>query len=103
MIRTVHDGIPVVEGIENPYRDFIVGIQFHPENDIIEGVLQRKDPSGLCDRDTCLRFFQALVKPLPNHFPERFEPPVSAGGFFGRGRRRFGNNGRSVYNKKDNA
>lgn len=44
MIRTVHDDIPVVEGIENPYRGFIVGIQFHPENDIIEGVLAGKGP-----------------------------------------------------------
>lgn len=68
MIRTVHDDIPVVEGIENPYRDFIVGIQSHPENDIIEGVLQGKDPSGLCDTDTCLRFFQALVKAASKSF-----------------------------------
>lgn len=68
MIRTVHDGIPVVEDIENPYRDFIVGIQFHPENDIIEGVLQGKDSSGLCDTDTCLRFFQALVKAASKSF-----------------------------------
>lgn len=44
MIRTVHDGISVVEGIENLYKNFIVGIQFHPENDIIEGVLAGKGP-----------------------------------------------------------
>lgn len=86
MIRTVHDGIPVVEGIENPYRDFIVGIQFHPENDIIEGVLAGKGPV----RPLRYRYVPAFLPGAGEGrfqiiFSERFEPPVSAGGFFVRG------------------
>lgn len=60
--ETVRGGISIVEGIENPYKDFIVGVQFHLENDLKEVLINGKDPSGFCDTDTCLRFFQALVK-----------------------------------------
>ncbi len=31
--QTIHDGVAIVEGIENPKKKFAVGVQFHPEND----------------------------------------------------------------------
>ncbi len=63
---TVHDGIPVVEGIENPYKTFMVGTQFHPENDVLEVIIRGKDPEWFCDADISLRFFQALVEAASN-------------------------------------
>lgn len=59
--QTVHDGIPVVEGIENPNKTFMVGIQFHPENDLVEVSQRGKDADKFCDNEICLRFFKALV------------------------------------------
>lgn len=60
--ETIRGGVSVLEGIENPYKDFIVGVQFHPENDLKEVLINGKDSAKFCDTDTCLRFFQALVK-----------------------------------------
>lgn len=60
--QTVSNGVAIVEGVENPYKKFCVGVQFHPENDLVEVGQRGKDASGFCDNTICLRFFQALVK-----------------------------------------
>lgn len=60
--QTVSNGMAIVEGVENPYKKFCVGVQFHPENDLVEVGQRGKDVSGFCDNTICLRFFQALVK-----------------------------------------
>jgi putative glutamine amidotransferase len=54
-------GLSLIEGVEDPSRTFAVGLQFHPENDIKNVVLLKKDPKGFADPDTCLKFFKALV------------------------------------------
>lgn len=54
-------GLSLVEGVEDPHRKFAVGLQFHPENDIKQVVLNHKDPKSYADVDTCLAFFKALV------------------------------------------
>lgn len=60
--QTIDNGVDIVEGIENPYKTFCVGVQFHPENDLVEVEQNGKDPAGFCNTATCLRFFKALVK-----------------------------------------
>ena len=50
-------GLSLVEGVEDPHRKFAVGLQFHPENDIKQVVLNHKDPKGYADVDICLAFF----------------------------------------------
>lgn len=54
-------GLSLVEGVEDPHRKFAVGLQFHPENDIKQVVLNHKDPKGYADVDICLAFFKALI------------------------------------------
>ena len=56
-----NQGLSLVEGVEDPHRKFAVGLQFHPENDIKQVVLNHKDPKGYADVDTCLAFFKALI------------------------------------------
>lgn len=60
--ETVDNGISIVEGIEDPYKTFMVGLQFHPENDLQQVYVNGKDPSKYMDTDTALKFFQELVK-----------------------------------------
>lgn len=59
--RTMDHGVEIVEGIENPNKKFEVGVQFHPENDLNQVLVQKKDPKSFCDLDTCMRFFKALI------------------------------------------
>lgn len=47
--QTVSNGVAIVEGVENPYKKFCVGVQFHPENDLVEVGQRGKDASGFCD------------------------------------------------------
>lgn len=54
-------GLSLVEGVEDPHRKFAVGLQFHPENDIKQVVLNHKDPKGYADVDICRAFFKALI------------------------------------------
>lgn len=54
-------GLSLVEGVEDPHRKFAVGLQFHPENDIKQVVLNHKDPKSYADVDICLAFFKALI------------------------------------------
>lgn len=59
-------GLSLVEGVEDPHRKFAVGLQFHPENDIKQVVLNHKDPKGYADVDICLAFFKALIAASQN-------------------------------------
>lgn len=60
--ETTDNGISLIEGIEYPKNTFSVGLQFHPENDLTEIIVNKKDKSKFCDEDICMRFFKALVK-----------------------------------------
>ncbi|MCH3949543.1 MAG: gamma-glutamyl-gamma-aminobutyrate hydrolase family protein [Acidaminococcus sp.] len=60
--KTVDNGVSIVEGVENPSKDFIVGVQFHPENDCSLAIAEGKPDEALCDVDTCLNIIKGLVK-----------------------------------------
>ena len=54
------NGLKLVEAVEMPDKTFIMGTQFHPEYTVQQVKLRKQtDP---CDVDTCLKFFQQLVK-----------------------------------------
>lgn len=59
--ETVDHGISIVEGIEDPTKIFMVGLQFHPENDLEEVYVNGKDPKNYMDTKIALKFFQELV------------------------------------------
>ena len=59
--RTIADGVEIIEGIERKDKTFCVGVQFHPENDCILTIVYDTPDKSLCDYDTCLGFFKALV------------------------------------------
>lgn len=58
--KAVYDGVEVLEGIENPTKKFMVGVQYHPENDVKLVVYDKKTTPA--DYETCLNFFKTLVK-----------------------------------------
>lgn len=60
--KTNDRGVDIIEGIENPHKDFCVAVQFHPENDCQFAIAQNKPEKALCNLDVCLNFFKELVK-----------------------------------------
>lgn len=60
--RTIDNGVEIIEGVENPHKTFVVGVQFHPENDCSLAIAQNKPEKALCNLDVCLNFLQTLVK-----------------------------------------
>lgn len=59
--ETIYNGVSIVEGIEDPYKTFMVGLQFHPENDLQQVYVNGKDPKFYMDKDIALKFFKELV------------------------------------------
>ena len=56
------DGIKVIEGVERKDKDFIVGLQFHPEV-AVRKVAEKEDNAGdFMDYDTALSFFTELIE-----------------------------------------
>lgn len=54
---TISQGVEIVEALEIPDKEFIVGVQFHPEY-----VMAKEDSEGkYIDKSTTLRFFEALA------------------------------------------
>ena len=54
---TISQGVEIVEALEIPDKEFIVGVQFHPEY-----VMAKEDSEGRhMDKATTLRFFEALA------------------------------------------
>lgn len=60
--ETTHKGVSIIEGVENPHKTFMVALQFHPENDLKQVLINKKDPKDFCDTKISLDFFKALVK-----------------------------------------
>ena len=55
---TISQGVEIVEVLEIPDKEFIVGVQFHPEY-----VMAKEDSEGkYMDKATTLRFFEALAR-----------------------------------------
>ena len=55
---TTSQGVEIIEALEIPNKSFIVGVQFHPEL-----VMAKEDSEGkYMDRNTTLRFFEALAQ-----------------------------------------
>lgn len=55
---TISQGVEIVEALEIPDKEFIVGVQFHPEY-----VMAKEDSEGkYMDKATTLRFFEALAR-----------------------------------------
>lgn len=57
-----YNGVSIIEGVEYPKNLFTVALQFHPENDLKQVLINKKDPKAYCDVDTSMAFFKALVK-----------------------------------------
>lgn len=54
---TISQGVEIAEALEIPDKEFIVGVQFHPEY-----VMAKEDSGGkYMDKSTTLRFFEALA------------------------------------------
>ena len=60
--ETTYNGVSVIEGVEYPKNTFTVALQFHPENDLKQVLINKKDAKDYCDTKVSLKFFQALVK-----------------------------------------
>ncbi|MCD7845476.1 MAG: gamma-glutamyl-gamma-aminobutyrate hydrolase family protein [Oscillospiraceae bacterium] len=56
---TTADGVEIIEAIERTDKTFIMGVQFHPENDCAITLVDGEE--SLCDYDTCIAFFETLV------------------------------------------
>ena len=55
---TISQGVEIVEALEIPDKEFIVGVQFHPEY-----VMAKEDSEGkYMDKSTSLRIFKALAR-----------------------------------------
>ena len=59
--RTVADGVEIIEGIERQDKTFILGVQFHPENDCKLVYYDKTPEKALCNVDTCMGFFHTLI------------------------------------------
>lgn len=60
--ETTYNGVSIVEGVEDPHKTFVVGLQFHPENDLKQVMINGKDPKNYCDQTISMKFFTELVK-----------------------------------------
>ena len=59
---TTSQGVEIIEALEIPDKEFIVGVQFHPEL-----VMAKEDSEGkYMDKATTLRFFEALARAAKN-------------------------------------
>ena len=58
---TTVNGVTTIEGLERKDKTFIVGMQFHPENDVYMALTAGDTTACPCDYDVCLKFFTALV------------------------------------------
>ncbi len=56
---TTANGVEIVEGIERTDCTFVIGVQFHPENDCAHYVVDGEETP--CDIDVCMNFFETLV------------------------------------------
>ncbi len=56
--KTVAEGLTIIEGIERPDKTFCLGLQFHPENDV---VMMLNGEEEICNFEICLGVFEALV------------------------------------------
>ncbi len=58
--RATYNGVEIIEGIENPSKTYMVGVQFHPENDVKLAMVEHK--STPADAELMLNFFKNFVK-----------------------------------------
>ena len=58
---TTVNGVTTIEGLELPGKTYIVGTQFHPENDVYIALKADDTTACPCNYDVCLGFFTGLV------------------------------------------
>lgn len=59
---TMTDGIPIIEGVERPDKDFVIGVQFHPEVAVAKVVDNENDASDFMNYDAALAYFKRLIQ-----------------------------------------
>ena len=59
---TITDGIPIIEGVERTDKDFIIGIQFHPEVAVAKVVDNEEDAGNFMNYNEALSYFTKLIE-----------------------------------------
>ena len=63
--RTVTDGIPIIEGLERTDKDWVVGVQYHPEVAVRYYVDEEENANQFMDMDDALVYFRAVIDQVP--------------------------------------
>lgn len=56
------DGIPIIEGVERTDKDFVVGVQFHPEVAVAKAVDNEEDAGNFMNYEAALSYFKKLIE-----------------------------------------
>lgn len=59
---SMSDGIPVIEGVERTDKDFVVGVQFHPEVAVAKVIDNELDAGDFMNYDAALAYFKRLIQ-----------------------------------------
>ena len=59
---TLTDGVKTIEGVERRDKDFVVGVQFHPEVAVRKVIDKEENAGDFMDYDTALSFFTRLIE-----------------------------------------
>ena len=59
---TMTDGIPIIEGVERTEKDFVIGVQFHPEVAVAKVIDKEEDAGNFMSYDKAISYFKILIE-----------------------------------------
>ena len=59
---TMTDGIPIIEGVERTDKDFVIGVQFHPEVAVAKVIDNEEDAGNFMSYDKAISYFKILIE-----------------------------------------
>lgn len=59
---SITDGVPIIEGVERIDKDFIIGVQFHPEVAVAKVVDNEEDAGKYMNYNSALSYFTKLIE-----------------------------------------
>ncbi len=59
---TMTDGIPIIEGVERTDKNFVIGVQFHPEVAVAKVIDKEEDAGNFMSYDKAISYFKILIE-----------------------------------------
>ena len=56
------DGIPIIEGVERTDKNFVIGVQFHPEVAVAKVIDKEEDAGNFMSYDKAISYFKILIE-----------------------------------------